>query len=237
MLELSQGPRRKAVLASLLLCAMMAGTAVLTKVMTPTQKMSDGKPKLDLTALVPSQFGGWREEPNAGAVVVNPEAEAMIAQIYTQTLSRIYVNAAGERIMLSVAYGDDQRGEATQAHRPEICYTAQGYAITANDVGVLRAGPRSIPVRRLVAVNGSRYEPITYWITVGDRATLPGMGRKLVQLVYGMGGKVPDGLLFRVSSIQPDKQAAWALQDDFVNALFQRIGKTSTEKLAGKFDD
>ena len=147
------------------------------------------------------------------------------------------MNAAGERILLSVAYGDDQRGEATQAHRPEICYTAQGFAITSNDVGTLKAAERNIPVRRLVAVSGSRNEPITYWVTVGDRATLPGVGRKLLQLFYGLGGKVPDGLLFRVSSIQADKTAAYALQDQFVNALFTHIGKAPTEKLAGKFDD
>ena len=69
--------------------------------------------------------------------MVNPEAEAALAKIYTQTLARTYVNAAGERILLSVAYGDDQRGEATQAHRPEMCYTAQGLAITSNDEGTV----------------------------------------------------------------------------------------------------
>lgn len=237
MLDTLQGRQRKTLFAGLLLGVLMVSTSVLTKIVTPTVKMSEGKPMLDLTALVPTEFGEWHEERDAAAAVVNPEAEAALAKIYTQTLARTYVNAAGERILLSVAYGDDQRGEATQAHRPEICYTAQGFAITSNDVGTLKAAERSIPVRRLVAVSGSRNEPITYWVTVGDRATLPGVGRKLLQLFYGLGGKVPDGLLFRVSSIQADKTAAYALQDQFVNALFTHIGKAPTEKLAGKFDD
>jgi len=237
MLDTLQGMQRKTLFAGLLLGVLMISTSVLTKIVTPTVKMSEGKPTLDLTALVPSEFGEWHEERDAAAAVVNPEAEAALAKIYTQTLARTYVNAAGERILLSVAYGDDQRGEATQAHRPEICYTAQGFAITSNDVGTLKVAERNIPVRRLVAVSGSRNEPITYWVTVGDRATLPGVGRKLLQLFYGLGGKVPDGLLFRVSSIQADKTAAYALQDQFVNALFAHIGKTPTEKLAGKFDD
>ncbi|MFZ4878014.1 exosortase-associated protein EpsI, B-type [Janthinobacterium sp. Mn2066] len=237
MLDTLQGAQRKALFASVLLGALMVSTSILTKVVTPTVKMSEGKPALDLAALVPAQFGDWHEERDAAAAVVNPETEAALAKIYTQTLARTYVNGAGERVLLSVAYGDDQRGEATQAHRPEICYTAQGFAITSNDVGVLKAAQRNIPVRRLVAVNGARNEPITYWVTVGDRATLPGVGRKLLQLFYGLGGKVPDGLLFRVSTIQPDKTAAYALQDAFVNALFADIGKAPTEKLAGKFDD
>ena len=237
MLDTLQGRQRKTLFAGLLLGVLMVSTAVLTKIVTPTVKMSEGKPMLDLTALVPAEFGEWHEERDAAAAVVNPEAEAALAKIYTQTLARTYVNAAGERILLSVAYGDDQRGEATQAHRPEICYTAQGFAITSNDVGTLKAAERSIPVRRLVAVSGNRNEPITYWVTVGDRATLPGVGRKLLQLFYGLGGKVPDGLLFRVSSIQADKTAAYALQDQFVNALFTHLGKAPTEKLAGKFDD
>ncbi|WP_300752145.1 exosortase-associated protein EpsI, B-type [Janthinobacterium sp.] len=237
MRDVLQTVPRKALFASVLLGLLMVSTSVLTKVVTPTVKMSEGKPALDLTALVPSEFGQWHEDRNAAAAVVNPETEAAIAKIYTQTLARTYVNAAGDRVLLSVAYGDDQRGEATQAHRPEICYTAQGFAITRNDVGVLKAAQRNIPVRRLVAVSGSRNEPITYWVTVGDRATLPGVGRKLLQLFYGLGGKVPDGLLFRVSTIQPDRAAAYALQDQFVNALFDHIGKAPTEKLAGKFDD
>lgn len=229
--------RRRALITSVALGAMMVSTAGLTKVMTPTAKMSDGKPMLDLNALVPSSFGDWHEDIQSNTGVVNPEAQAALAKIYTQTLSRTYVNGAGQRIMLSIAYGDDQRGEATQAHRPEICYTAQGFAIVSNDTDVLKAGSRQIPVRRLVAVNGARNEPITYWVTVGDRATLPGAGRKLLQLLYGMGGKVPDGLLFRISSIEPDKRPAYAMQDQFVNALFDRIGSAPTQRLAGKFDD
>lgn len=232
---LGAAPRR-AVLSSWLLGGLMVATALLTVAVTPRVKMSDGKPPLDLFAVVPTQFGDWREERSAFATVVNPETEAALAQIYTQTLSRIYVNSAGEHILLSVAYGDDQRGEATQAHRPEICYTAQGFAVVSNDVDTLGVAARQIPVRRLVAVSGSRIEPITYWVTVGDRATLPGVGRKLRQLVYGLGGKVPDGLLFRVSSIERDKVAAFKRQDRFVGDLFTAIGKNKMELLAGKSD-
>jgi EpsI family protein len=39
-----------------------------------------------------------------------------------------YVNASGYRIMLSLAYGSDQRG-ALQAHKPEVRYPAQGFTL------------------------------------------------------------------------------------------------------------
>jgi EpsI family protein len=236
MLSAPAATRRKAMVAGWVLGAMMVATSLATVAVTPTVKMSDGKPAMDLAALVPSQFGDWREERNTFASVVNPETEAALATIYTQTLARIYVNSAGEHILLSIAYGDDQRGEATQAHRPEICYTAQGFEIVSNDVDTLDVAGRHIPVRRLVAINGNRIEPITYWVTVGDRATLPGVGRKLSQLFYGLGGKVPDGVLFRVSAIERDKVAAFARQDRFVDDLFAAMGKPQMEKLAGKKD-
>jgi EpsI family protein len=91
--------------------------------------------------------------------------------------------------------------------------------------------------RRLVAINGARNEPITYWVTVGDKATLPGLRRKLVQLSYGLNGMVPDGLIFRVSSIQPDADNAYKMQDQFVNALFSSIAPAQRDRLAGRQDN
>jgi EpsI family protein len=234
MLDSTSGNRRRAVLASIGLGLLMVSSAAVTKVLTPTTKLSAGKPAFDLNALVPADFGDWKEDRTLVSAVVNPQTEAAMNAIYSQTLSRTYVSKAGERIMLSIAYGDDQGGEGTQAHRPEICYAAQGFGISSNNVGVLTTGERKIPVRRLVASNGPRNEPITYWVTVGDQATLPGIGRKLTQLAYGLGGQVPDGLLFRVSSIQRDNATGFALQDKFVNDLFSSLDANQQVRLAGK---
>lgn len=228
--------KKRSVVASVALCVLMVSSAAFTKVVTPTEKMSDKRPMLNLEAAIPSVLDGWEEDRSMSNAVVNPQTEEALKRIYAQTLSRTYVNRNGERIMLSIAYGSDQGGESTQAHRPEICYTAQGFAMKDNHVDMLKTGSGEIPVRRLVAINGSRNEPITYWVTVGDKATLPGMRRKLVQLSYGLNGMVPDGLIFRVSSIQPDAASAYKLQDQFVNALFNSISPEQQMRLAGKLE-
>lgn len=236
MSQHSTSLRKKSIVFSLALCVMMVSSLVVSKAVTPTERLADSRPALNLDALIPMDIAGWEEDRTLIAAVVNPQTEAALKKIYAQTLSRTYVNRQGDRIMLSIAYGSDQGGESTQAHRPEICYTAQGFSLRNNHIDVLKTAGGEIPVRRLVAVNGMRNEPLTYWVTVGDKATLPGVRRKLTQLSYGLNGTIPDGLIFRVSSIQKDADNAYALQDGFVNALFASITPDQQIRLAGKLD-
>jgi EpsI family protein len=227
------GLKKKSIVASIALCVLMVSSAAFTRVITPTERLSEQRPALQLDALVPSRLNGWQEDKTLSNAVVNPQTEEALKKIYAQTLSRTYVNRNGDRIMLSIAYGSDQGGESTQAHRPEICYTAQGFGLKENHVDTLKTAYGDVPVRRLVAVNGLRNEPITYWVTVGDKATLPGFRRKLAQLTYGLNGTIPDGMIFRVSSIQKDAKDAYRLQDQFVNALFDAITPAQRTRLAG----
>jgi hypothetical protein len=69
--------------------------------------------------------------------------------------------------MLSMAYGSDQRG-VLQAHRPEICYVAQGFKLETLNDGVLSTSSGDISVRRLTTSMGPRNEPVTYWLTMAD---------------------------------------------------------------------
>ncbi|GGC04892.1 hypothetical protein GCM10007205_12610 [Oxalicibacterium flavum] len=225
---------RRTMLFGLALGAIMVSTAGAIPFVTPTDMLAAQRPAVDLDALVPTSFGDWHEDRALASAVVNPQTEAALRRIYATTLSRIYVNRNGERIMLSIAYGSDQGGESTQAHRPEICYAAQGFSLHDNHVDALQTVHGVIPVRRLVAINGMRHEPLTYWVTVGDKATLPGLRRKLAQLAYGLNGTIPDGLIFRVSSIQNDVQGAYRLQNGFVDALFDALTPEQRVRLAGR---
>ena len=82
---------------------------------------------------------------------------------------------------------------------------------------------QSLEVRRLVAVRQGRMEPVTYWMTVGQQTTLPGLGRKLVQMRHGLLGEIPDGVLVRISSLDGDSGRAYALHASFVAALRQAV--------------
>src|SRR5205085_10633821 len=108
-------------------------------------------------------FGLWSEVKLAGPVV-NPKVPTLLLKIYDEVLDRTYVNRAGDRIMLSMAWGNDQRGER-QVHRPEICYPAQGFKVETLSDGTLATSFGDISVRRFTT-SGSRHEPVTYWLTM-----------------------------------------------------------------------
>jgi hypothetical protein len=73
-----------------------------------------------------------------------------------------------------------------------------------------------LPVRRLNTGLRRRKEPVTYWMTVSDEAVLPGGSRVLAQARHGLRGAIPDGVLVRVSSLDPDPLRAYASHDRFV---------------------
>lgn len=223
-----QVQRRKALLAGALMACGYAGAVTLR----PTRHLADMRPKVNLETLFPSKFGVWAVDDRMPVQLVSPDTAALLSKIYNQTLSRTYVSPDGIRIMLSVAYGGDQ-SDATRVHRPEVCYPAQGFQIMANSTGTMDVRSHSIPVRRLVARQGNRNEPITYWIVVGDTATVTSTDQKIVQLSYGLNGIVPDGVLMRVSSIDQDERQAFELQHKFVNDMFLALAPAQRDFVFG----
>lgn len=207
-----------------------AGIALALK---PTTKVADSGSKIDLETLIPKTFGDWKMDATITPLIANPEQEALINKIYSQTLTRTYVNAAGERIMLSIAYGGDQ-SDNMALHKPEVCYPAQGFQILKNPtISSFATEEGSISVKRLVATQGQRIEPITYWTTVGDKVAVNAVKWKLQQVKYGLTGKIPDGLLFRISSIQADETKAYQTQDAFTRDLLKTMSPSGRERIIG----
>jgi EpsI family protein len=196
--------------------SVLASGAAMARV--PSRKIADRNPVGKLEELVPSQFEGWAIDRSIPVVLPAPDVQAKLDAIYNQVVSRTYINRQGERIMLSVAYGGDQ-SDGLRAHRPEVCYSAQGFTTRDLQDGQLELPGRSIPVRRLVATQGARIEPITYWMTIGTQVARTGLETKLAQLRYSTRGLIPDGLLMRVSNISRDAAPSYRLHDAFMNAL------------------
>ncbi|WP_018410784.1 exosortase-associated protein EpsI, B-type [Methyloversatilis thermotolerans] len=224
---------KKPLIPALVAAALMASAAAVATVMTPTQRIVDKLPKLDLEASIPKQFGDWTLDTRATGGVVNPQQSELLNKLYSQIVTRTYYNSKGYRIMLSIAYGEDQR-DGNQLHYPEVCYPAQGFQVTSNRKGVLDTPLGQIPVKRLESnLSQNRFEPITYWTTVGSEALTGGAAKKIAEMRYGLKGEVPDGLLFRVSSIDRDSETAFALQTEFVNALVTHIAPDIRPRVAG----
>jgi EpsI family protein len=212
----------------------MLAAAGLAIAMKPGERMAVQRPPLNLESAVPQTFAGWRVDTTLVPVMVSPDVQAALDKIYSQTLARTYVDAEGRRVMLTIAYGGDQSRE-TQVHKPEVCYPMQGFQITSMAAGVLDAVQQKIPIMRLVAVQGRRVEPITYWIAVGDTVVRGAFEQNMARLKYGLTGTVPDGILVRVSSITRDEQSAYALQDRFVNDMLQAMPPREAARLLGKW--
>jgi EpsI family protein len=209
----------------------MVAAALLAIVLTPTRLTAATAPKIDLETMIPKQFGDWHQLQELDVIAVSPEVQANLNKIYQQTLARTYVNSKGEQIMLSLAYGGDQR-DGMQVHKPEICYPAQGFQVTKLTNGTLDTGFSQIPVKRLLTTQGARIEPITYWIIIGDTVAIDNFKWKLDQLKYGLTGKIPDGMIFRVSSIG-NVESAYAIQEEFIRDLLKSLPAASRKHLIG----
>ena len=181
---------------------------------------------------MPKEFGDWRMLPDESGLIINPETKQLLDKLYSQILSRTYVNKEGYRIMLSMAYGDDQRG-GLQAHRPEVCYPAQGFKVSDIRDGALPTAFGDIEVRRMTSQMGARNEPVTYWLTVGDQVIKNGFDRRIAEIRLGLTGQIPDGLLFRVSSIDADNAKGFAMQQKFAADLMTAVPPATRKQLSG----
>jgi EpsI family protein len=188
-----------------------------------------------LEDMVPKTFGSgeWtmlEESPQ----IIDPATAAQLKKIYKETLSRTYVNKADDkyRIMLSMARSGNQIG-IQQAHLPEFCYPAQGFAVSKPEDGKLTTPFDPIAVRRLTTSMGNRHEPVTYWLTMGDQVVRTQWDKRMVQIRVLLTGESPDGLLFRVSSIDRDSERAFAMQQKFVADMMASVPPEARRKLSG----
>ena len=119
-----------------------------------------------------------------------------------------------------------------RTHEPEFCYPGAGFVVHMREVLRLETPFGEIPVRRLLTSKGPRVEPVTYWIKVGDKAVMPSQS-KLVELSYALTRRIPDGLLFRVSSIDRDRVQANRMHEHFINQLLEALPHADRKRLSG----
>jgi EpsI family protein len=197
------------------------------------QKAKAGTGGIALETMVPESFDSWRLDPQARLTVASPDVAKTLSEVYSEMLSRTYVNERGDRVMLSIAYAGDIVRQM-DVHRPEVCYPAQGFTLLQQPfAATLGSVPGGLGVMRLVARQGVRIEPITYWISSGDSAGTSTWQRKLVRLRYGLTGQIPDGMLVRVSTIDANPEAAFLLQEAFVKSLVAALPDKDRKRVVG----
>jgi EpsI family protein len=212
--------------------------AGLTLMLRPTASLADERGRTDLEMMLPKVIGEWQEQPNLSFAVINPEQKQMLETLYSDTLSRTYVNPEGYKIMLSIAYGKTQR-DGMEMHKPDICYPAQGFEILNKGVVSfeLRASEKMMKVNKMVTKNRDRMEPLIYWTLVGTQIFNSRLEKKYYEFTYAMRNKVADGMLVRVSSIDADTTHAFDMQSRFVKQMYSVTSDKTNVRLFGESKD
>lgn len=214
----------------LLLCAMALSFSIL---LTPTEKLSNIKPMV-FEDIIPKEFDGWYVEPSTDNIIQSPEQNEVIAKIYSQVLTRTYKNKHGDRVMLSIAYTDNQTDNAgKQSHKPDICYPAQGFSIEYKKPHEFETEFGSINSIKMLAVAKDRVEPIIYWSTIGDAVANDIFSIKKAQIKSGLSGVIPDGIIFRVSTVSTGYPADYVIINKYIKSLLSSLSSKDRKRISG----
>jgi EpsI family protein len=176
-----------------------------------------------LEDLVPKTIGKWKFVAASGLVV--PPEDQLSQAIYSQLLTRVYWDGIGPPVMLLLAQSGSQTG-FLQIHRPETCYTAGGYTISAVAPHPIRVGSTTLAANSMEASAGGPTEHIIYWTRVGDQLPQRWSEQKLAVATQNLKGVVPDAILARVSMVTDDGAAAYFALDEFVREMIASVPAT-----------
>ena len=199
----------------------------------PHQFLADALGPMELENIVPKSMGDWKMLETNNALLFIGGQESLSDKIYSNTLERTYVNRAGYRIMLTIAYGKDQT-DTLALHYPEVCYPAQGFKVLSNSSHTINEQQHSIATKRVLTQYENRVEPVTYWTLLGEFVYQGNTQRKLNQMKYGLQGYIPDGMLIRISSIDADVSSAFKVQDSFIRDFIKSIPMLNKNRFVGK---
>ena len=177
-----------------------------------------GKQKLE--SVIPDKIGRWNYVSSSGLVV--PPEDQMIRALYSQLVTRVYSDGSGPPIMLLVAQSATQTG-ILQIHRPEICYTAGGYQLSAIEPHVVGLPWGGLPTLSMSATSDSRTEQLVYWTRIGDRLPKSWREQRMVVAMDNLRRIIPDAIMVRVSTFGNDKARALASMDEFIVSLMSSV--------------
>jgi EpsI family protein len=220
--------RRELLLGVPLIAA--AGAAV---ALTPRNRLNlIGDKKLEKA--IPLNIGSWMVTPSNAVILPEAREGSLSAQLYEQTVSRLYLSPTEQPVMMVVAYGSTQ-SDQLQLHRPEVCYTAVGFEISSQQrVEIPVAPPAVLPARELVATSNDRTEPILYWTRIGDYLPASGNEQRFMKLRSEMRGYVADGVLVRLSTVADPTPETFSGLQRFAKAMLDATDPAALPALVGR---
>jgi len=188
-----------------------------------------GKDQLD--KIIPLKVGDWTFDTTSGLVLPPPDQLARL--LYDQQVARSYTSPDQLPVMLLLAYGSSQSG-MLQIHRPEVCYPASGFRLTETQVtSVPLATGKALPSRRFTANSDTRVEQVLYWTRIGELVPTGWWSQRLAVVRSNLHGKIPDGLLVRLSTVSNDADQAQATLKQFARAMLEEMSPATRRMLIG----
>ena len=185
----------------------------------PTEQLNFlGRDKLE--NVVPKTIGPWKFVTASGLVV--PPSDQLSQLIYSQLLTRVYSDGVSSPIMLLTAYSAGETG-ILQIHRPEVCYQAGGFTLSALTSNPINLGNRTLPTNRMDASSGGIDEHIVYWTRVGRELPASWAEQRLSIAKQNLLGLIPDAILVRVSMRGPDRLGSYAQLENFIRELIAAV--------------
>lgn len=225
--------------APIALGASMLATAAAVLILQPDPIPTSAHAILAQT--VPTAFGDWKEVAS-DAEQVDPGKNAedpSTDRPYDDVLMRAYGNSRGDVVLLTLAYGRNQRQEV-KIHRPDVCYTAQGFQLVSRSsvsFPVSGVSGKSVDGMRMLVTAPGRTELVSYWIRIGDVFTDNAWAIRYHIFQQGVSGHAVDGMLVRASQIVTDSGAAsperFRLQERFLADLVLALPRPARRQLVG----
>jgi EpsI family protein len=184
--------------------------------------------------MVPLAFGGWEMVPSNALVLPDEDPDSLTRQLYSETVSRLYMGKNRIPVMLVIAYGDTQ-SDRLQLHRPEVCYVAVGFEVGGSRrVEMPLVGDEVLPMRGLVARNSQRVEPILYWTRIGDHLPTTGNEQRMAKIRTALDGYVSDGVLVRMSTVGEPTDETFDALEKFAGEMIRATNPAGWPGLVGR---
>lgn len=203
---------------SLVIGAGLSALGVLSYLRTPemlTPPITEDK----FSAAIPKTVGRWSSRKSS-EIVLPPNDEAN--KIYENIETRIYEGPDLPSMMLLIAFSSTQQDDI-QVHRPEVCYPASGYPILQNRPIQFDFRSTTITGRELLADRGGLKERIVYWVRVGNSFPTTWRQQRLSMAMQHLQGVIPDGTLFRLSTVEGPDESKQDVILNFIEAFLADV--------------
>ncbi len=175
--------------------------------------------KPTFNSAIPDRIGGWKSRKSQ-QIVLPPQDDSN--QLYENQETRIYEGVGLPAVMLLIAHSSIQQNDV-QVHRPEVCYPASGFPVISTEPTQISYRGREFAGRELLADRGGLHERVIYWIRVGDSFPTTWRKQRIDMALSNLSGVVPDGVLFRVSTIEEPEKSTSAILRIFIEEFLGNV--------------